>query len=403
MSSPLAQRTDRTDINLVDPDVYSAGNPFELWRWLRHNAPVYWHPPAELPGFWALTRYDDIRAAYRDAETFSSAQGILLRPVEHGADPGGGRTLALTDPPRHHQLRDVVDAWFAPRSIREFEPRMREVARQVIDRALDRGTCDFVTDIAARIPLYVICTMMGVPKQDWEHLFTLTSQAFGAGDPADRRFAHLDILGYFDELQLTKSANGGDDLVGALVAATLDGRPLSREDINLNCNNLLVGGAENTRIAAAGGMLAFLDHPEQWQVLADNPALLPSGVDEVLRWTSTATHIMRTATRRTSIRGKWIEAGDRVTFWIPSANRDESIFENPDRFDVARQPNRHLALGFGEHFCLGSALARVELRLLYGELLSRSVRIEPSGPPVRLSSIVVNGLASLPVTLTARR
>jgi cytochrome P450 len=398
-------RTEQSDtpphINLVDPQLYSQGDPFSQWKWLRENEPVYWHPPTELPGFWAITRYEDIRAAYRDSETFSSAQGILLRPTDHGADPGGGRTLALTDRPRHRQLRGLVDEWFAVRSIRALEAEMADIARNVVDQALGLGRCDFVTDIAARIPLYVICKMMGVPETDWEHLYKLTSQAFAAGDPLTRRFAHLEILGYFETMQAEKAENPTDDLVSVLATALIDGERLDSEDVILNCDNLLVGGTENTRIAAAGGMLAFLEHPEEWDKLSSDPGLLPSAVEEVLRWTSTATHIMRTAVRPTEIHGRAIEVGDPVVFWLPSANRDEAVFDAPDRFDVGRQPNRHLSLGYGEHFCLGSVLARFELRLLYGELLDRSLRVELDGKPKLLDSIVVNGPERLPVTLTA--
>ncbi|MFJ4642821.1 cytochrome P450 [Streptomyces bobili] len=388
-------------INLVDPELYADGDPFEQWRWLRANAPVYWHPPAELPGFWALTRYEDIRTVYRDAATFSSAKGILLRPADHGEDPGGGRTLALTDAPRHRQLRGLVDEWFALRSVRGFEPEMTEVTRRVVDEALESGTCDFVTDVAARVPLYVICRMMGVPSSDWDHLFMLTSQAFGASDPLTQRFAHLDIMSYFEELQAAKAANPGDDLVSILATSEIDGVRLTPDEILLNCDNLLVGGTENTRIAAAGGMLAFLEHRDQWDALAKEPELLPSAVEEVLRWTSTATHIMRTALRPTEIHGNQVAAGDRVTLWLPSANRDESVFDRPDEFDIRRKPNRHLALGFGEHFCLGSVLARAELRILYHELLHRDIQIELAGTPTRLTSIVVNGPEALPVRLTA--
>ncbi|WP_051753440.1 cytochrome P450 [Streptosporangium amethystogenes] len=389
-------------INLVDPALYSHGDPFAQWRWLRANEPVHWHPPTDLPAFWSLTRYEDVRTAYRDAETFSSAQGILLRPTDHGADPGGGRTLALTDPPRHRRLRGLVDEWFTVRSIRALEAEMKDIARRVVDQAVERGSCDFVAEIAARIPLYVICKMMGVPESDWQYLYNLTSQAFAAGDPLTRRFAHLDILGYFEKLHSEKVANPTDDLVSALATAdTGDGR-LSAEDFILNCDNLLVGGTENTRIAAAGGMLSLLRHPGQWRDLSENPDVLPSAIEEVLRWTSTATHIMRTATRPIEIHGKNIEAGDQVVFWLPSANRDETVFDDPDRFDVRRNPNRHLALGFGEHFCLGGTLARTELRLLYGELLRKSVRIELDGEPKLLDSIVVNGPEILPIRLTPR-
>lgn len=388
-------------INLVDPELYSHGDPFVQWRWLRANNPVHWHEPAELPGFWSLTRYEDVRSAYRDHETFSSAHGILLRPADHGADPGGGRTLALTDPPRHRRLRGVVDEWFTVRSVRALEEEMRDIARAVVDGALAQGSCDFVAEIAARIPLYVICKMMGVPDSDWQYLYDLTSKAFAAGDPLTRRFAHLDIMGYFEKLQEEKAANPGDDLVSALATAVIDGERLSPDDIILNCDNLLVGGTENTRISAAGGMLTFLRKPEQWRILREDPSVLPSAVEEVLRWTSTATHIMRTAARPIEIHGQRIEAGDRVVLWLPSANRDETVFDDPDRFDVLRKPNRHLALGFGEHFCLGSVLAKSELRLLYGELLSRQIDIEPAGEPKLLDSIVVNGPESLPVRLTS--
>ncbi|MGW1230535.1 cytochrome P450 [Streptomyces sp. NPDC001478] len=388
-------------IDLVDPELYSRGDPFSQWSWLRANDPVHWHRPGELPGFWSLTRYEDIRTAYRDAETFSSAQGILLRPAEHGADPGGGRTLALTDAPRHKQLRGLVDGWFAVRSVRALEAEMASIAEGVVEAALERGTCDFVADVAARIPLYVICRMMGVPESDWERLYDLTSQAFAAGDPLARRFAHLDILGYFEALQADKARNPGDDLVSVLATAVVDGERLSPDDVILNCDNLLVGGTENTRIAAAGGMLALLEHPEQWSAVREDPSLLPSAVEEVLRWTSTATHIMRTAVRPVRIHDRRIEAGDKVVFWLPSANRDETVFDAPDVFDVRRSPNRHLSLGFGEHFCLGSMLARVELRLLYGELVKRGVRVELDGEPKLLDSIVVNGPELLPVRLKA--
>ncbi|HTX85462.1 MAG TPA: cytochrome P450 [Streptosporangiaceae bacterium] len=385
------------EINLIDPTLYSHGDPYAVWRWLRANDPVRWHQPTDFPGFWILTKYDDVRAVYRDPATFSSAQGILLRPEEHGGDPGGGRTLALTDPPRHRQLRAVVDDWFVLRSVRALEAEMREVASEVIARALEHERCDFVTEVAARIPLYVICNMMGVPRDDWERLFTLTSEAFGAGDSVARRFAHMDILEYFERLVTDRRKCQADDVVSALVAAGIDNRKLSTDEIVLNCDNLLVGGTENTRIAASGGMLAFLQNPAEWLALSKEPALLPSAVEEVLRWTSTATHIMRTATRPVVIRERHIEAGERVTLWNPSANRDESVFADSDNFNIRRHPNRHLALGSGEHFCLGGTLARVELRLLYDELLRNTERIELDGAPVPLSSIVVNGLERLPV------
>ncbi|MEO3928554.1 cytochrome P450 [Micromonosporaceae bacterium B7E4] len=392
---------ERPAINLVDPDLYSRGDPFSQWRWLRANAPVFRHPVTDLPGFWALTSYEDVRSTYRDAATFSSANGILLRPTGHGKDSGGGRTLALTDPPRHRQLRELVDSWFATRSIRALEPKMEKITQTVVDRALELGTCDFVADVAARVPLYVICDMMGIPESDWALLYGLTSQAFGAGDATAQRIAHLQIMSYFDDLRATKARQPTEDLVSVLATAEIDGVRLPAEDVILNCDNLLVGGTENTRISASGGMLALLERPEQWAILAADIHLLPSAVEEVLRWTSTATHIARTATRPVELRGTTIAQGDIVTLWLPSANRDETVFDDPDRFDVRRKPNRHLALGFGEHFCLGNVLARVELTLLYRELLNRSVRVELAEEPTLLRSIVVNGPERMPVHLRA--
>jgi cytochrome P450 len=386
-------------LDLVDPQLYAHGDPHAVWRWLRANDPVSWHEPDGLPGFWALTRYDDVRAVYWDPETFSSAQGILLRPAALGPDPGGGRTLALTDPPRHRRLRGLVDEWFSVRRMRGLEADVRLVAAEVLDAAIERERCDFVADVAARVPLFVICQLMGVPRADWEPIFTLTSRAFGAGDALDRRVAHLEIMSYFDELRRDRARSPREDLVSVLATGTVDGVGLTPDEVILNCDNLLVGGTENTRIAASGGMLAFLEHPGQWRALREDPALLPGAVEEVLRWTSSATHILRTATRPVEIRGRRIAAGDRVTLWNPSANRDEDVFAEPDRFDIRRKPNRHLALGAGEHYCLGVVLARAELRLLYDELLRRDARIELDGEPVRLSSIVVNGLESLPLRL----
>jgi cytochrome P450 len=405
--SPRKKRSARCElsvkIDLTDPELYSNGDPYAAWRWLREHDPVHWHPPAgEYPGFWALTKYEDVRAAYRDPAAFSSAGGIVLRPVAYGGDPGGGRTLALTDPPRHRKLRALVDEWFAPRSIRLLDREMREITREVIVRAMEREKCDFVTDIAARVPLYVICKMIGVPRADWERLFSLAHASFGSDDPVERRAAHLEILQYFEDLVTARAKVPADDLVSVLAAARIDGRELTPDEKILNCDNLLVGGTENSRLAASSGMLAFLQHPDQWKALAAEPELLDSAVEEVLRWTSSATHILRTATAPAVLRGRRIEAGDRVTLWNPSANRDKDVFDDPDTFSVRRKPNRHIALGTGEHFCLGGTLARAELRLLYEELLRNTERMELDGTPVMLSSIIVNGPESLPVRLIPR-
>jgi cytochrome P450 len=389
-------------VDLVDPDLYSVGDPHAVWRWLRANDPVHWHPPAALPGFWALTRYHDIRAVCRDTETFSSAQGILLRPESHGPDPGGGRTLALTDPPQHGRLRAAVDRWFATPSVRSLEPFMRACVDEILGRVLEAGRCDFVADVAAPLPVAVICRVMGVPDGDRAHLLALTSRAFGADDAGDRSVAHLEILDYFDVLTADRIRHPRDDMISALASAQPEGRRLTADEIILNCDNLLVGGTENVRLAAAGGMDAFLLHRDQWAALTADRSALPSAIEEVLRWTSPATHLMRTATRPTTLGSRRIEAGDRVTMWIPSADRDEQVFTDADQFRISREPNRHLALGSGEHLCIGGHLARIELRVLFEGILDRLSGMEPDGQPERLRSIVVHGFQRLPVRVEAR-
>ncbi|MFF0568468.1 cytochrome P450 [Streptomyces sp. NPDC004041] len=389
-------------VSLVDPELYATGDPHPVWRWMRDHDPVRRHEAGEYPAFWSVTRYEDVRTVYQDAKVFSSAQGILLRPRSHGRDPGGGRTLALTDPPRHKALRSLVADWFTTRSVRALEDAMRGAVRQVVTRAAGLGTCDFVTDVAARLPLYVICRLMGVPDHEQEMLFALTSRAFGAGEPEARSGAHQEIMAYFVELMYRRMDRPEDDLVSALVNGEVDGELLTEEDILLNCDNLLVGGTENVRLAVAGGMKTFLDRPDAWERLRADRGLMPTAVEEVLRWTSSATHIMRTVTEPVMLRDRPLEAGDRVVLWTPSANRDERHFADPDLFDIARRPNRHLALGAGTHFCLGAMMTRTEMRILFTELLDSVRAIEQTGPAVALSSIVVNGLESLPVRITAK-
>ncbi|MET8969927.1 cytochrome P450 [Streptomyces hydrogenans] len=387
---------------LVDPELYATGDPYPIWRWMRDHDPVHRHEAGEYPGFWSVTRYDDVRAVYQDARVFSSARGILLRPRAHGEDPGGGRTLALTDPPRHKALRSLVADWFTTRSVRALEDAMRGAVRDVVARAVELGECDFVTDVAARLPLYVICRLMGVPAHEQEMLFALTSRAFGAGRPEDRSIAHQEIMGYFVELMYRRMDEPADDLVSALVNGEVDGELLSEEDVLLNCDNLLVGGTENVRLAVSGGMSTFLDRPGDWERLRADRGLMPAAVEEVLRWTSSATHILRTVTEPVRLGGRLLAEGDRVVLWTPSANRDERYFTDPDAFDLTRRPNRHLALGAGEHFCLGAMMTRTEMRILFEELLGSVRTIERTGPEVPVRSIVVNGLESLPVRMTAR-
>ncbi|KJK43669.1 cytochrome P450 [Lentzea aerocolonigenes] len=387
-----------TPESIVDPGLHASGDPHALWRWMRQHSPVHHHEAADLPAFWSLTRYEDVRAAYRDPAVFSSRHGVLLRPSVFGTDPGGGMTLALTDPPRHKQLRAIVADWFTARAVRALAEPIRRSVRALLVRALDRGECEFVHDVAGRLSIYVIGHMMGVPEEDHETVFRWTNEAFEAHVSLA---AHQELMRYFIDLMYLRMDEPADDLVSALVGGTIDDELISEEEILLNCENL-VGATENGRLALAGGVQAFLENPEQWERLRADDTLLPTAVEEVLRWTSSATHSMRTATRPVEIGGRTIAAGDRVVLWVPSANRDETVFAEPDRFDVSRTPNRHLAFGGGEHFCVGSTLARTQLTAVLSELLALTSGMSLAGQVRRLHSVAVGGPETLPVRLIAR-
>ncbi|MGW0760997.1 cytochrome P450 [Streptomyces sp. NPDC002814] len=382
---------------LTDPELHTTDDAHALWQWMRANAPVHRQPAAELPEFWSLTRYEDIRTVYRDAATFTSTRGVLLRPAHLGDDPGGGLTLALTDAPRHKQLRGLMAEWFNTRAVRGLEGYVRAATRTVLARAVDLGECDFAHDVAGRLSLSVICHILGVPDRDHEDLYRWTNQAF---DAHISLVSHPQLMEYFMEMLYLRMEQPTDDLVSALVNGTVDGELLTEEEAVLNCENL-IGATENGRLALIGGMQAFLEHPDQWARLGEDRRLLPGAIEEILRWTSSATHSMRVATRPCDIRGTRIGPGDRVVLWLPSANRDEEVFHDPYRFDIARTPNRHIALASGEHFCIGSTLARAEMHVLFTELLDSVRRIDQNGPVRRLRSIAVNGPESLPVRITA--
>ena len=394
MTTAAPSRADLIDpAVLTDPRTHASGDAHRLWRWMREHCPVYHHAAGELPAFWSLTRYDDIRAAYRDHELFSSARGVLLRPKSGGTDPGAGMTLALTDPPRHKQLRSLVAAWFSQRSVRDLEQLIRSAVRATLATAAELGGCDGVIDIAGRLSSHVICALLGAPTADHESIFSWTNEAYAAHQPLA---AQHDLMAYFSELMYDRMAEPRDDIVSALANGELDGGLLAEQEILMNCENL-IGATENGRLAIAGGILAMLEHPDQWQRLAADPGLVPAAVEEILRWTSSATHSMRTVTRDAYVQGQLIGAGELAVLWLPSANRDEHVFERPYHFDVARRPNRHLALGGGDHFCLGAALARSQLRVLLTEMLASPFTIELAGPTALVSSLAVNGPQTLPL------
>ncbi|MFF1921984.1 cytochrome P450 [Streptomyces sp. NPDC058221] len=387
--------------SLLDGATYRTGNPFAQWRRMREYAPVVWNEPDVFPGFWSLTRYDEINEVLRDGGTFSSSSGILLRPLAQGDDPGSDRTLALADAPRHTALRGAIAGWFAPRNLRMLGDFLDRTAQDTVRAAVAAGRTEFVTEIAARLPLDVVCAFLGIPDEDRPSIVEWSTDAFCAGTAGERSLAHLEILDYFAGLVEERRARPGDDLVSVLAGVRHEGELLPLDDVVLNCDNLLVGGTENVRLAMSGGLLALLEHPHQWALLQDDfDATVNTTIEEMLRWTSSATHLMRRATADVEIGGQRIRRGDLVVCWLPSANRDPGHFTDPDTFDVRRTPNRHLALGAGPHYCVGTQLAKLEIKAVLREFTAQVGEMALDGRPEHLDSIVVNGLRALPLRLT---
>lgn len=386
---------------LVEGKTYESGCPFELWRRMREHEPVVWQHTRTFGGFWSLTRYADVKAVLRRADAFTTSSGILLRPLEQGPDPGSGRTLALSDPPRHTTLRGAVAEWFAPRNLRLLTNSLAAAAKTVVAEAVAKSPIDFVTEIAAKLPLQVVWTFLDIPAADRAALTKWSMDAFCAGSAVARSIAHLEILEYFGTLAAKRRDQPGDDLVSVLARAEVGGRPMPLDEVVLNCDNLLVGGTENVRLAMSGGIHALMEHPEQWARLREEfDQVIPTAVEEIMRWTSSATHLVRTASRNTEIGGQRIACGDRVVLWVPAANRDPAEFAEPDVFDVTRKPNRHLALGSGPHHCVGVQLARLEISTVLRELVRQVRHLHPGGAVTRVDSVVVNGFRTLPIRLT---
>jgi cytochrome P450 len=399
------------EIDLSDVDLYAHGDPDAIWASLRANDPIYRNPGPPGQWFWAVTRYRDALTVLRDPATFSSEQGMVIGAGYGRGDPAAGRMLVVTDPPRHPKLRQIMNKAFTPRMLQRLERRVAQMVDQLLSRAVAAGECEFVDDVAARLPVAIICELLGVPASDQDWMYHLTSTAFGGGDPAsvhevsneDRRQAYGDIFDYYRELADERRRQPRDDLISALIHNEVDGHPLDVEEVLLNCTNLIIGGNETTRHAAAGGLLALAERPSAWQALREDPTGVPTAIEEVLRWTTPGMHVMRTATTDTEIGGKHVARGEKVVVWAASANRDEEVFESPEQFDITRSPNKHIAFGQGGHFCLGSALARIELTVLFQRLAGSIERVEVTGPVQRVRSCVLRGIRQLPVRLTPVR
>ncbi len=364
-----------------------------------------------------ITKHADVIHCNRDAASFSSDQarggvvGLEERttgPTE--AEQAGGKLMLMIDPPDHTRYRKLVNRGFTPRMIGQLEPHIRDLTDQVLDKAVAKdGEIDFVVDIAAELPLEVIAELIGVPSEERHKIFEWSNRMVGSEDPEyivseEEVFnAQVEMFMYAQQLADKRRAEPADDIITALLSAEVDGESLSDMDFNLFFLLLSVAGNETTRNAIAHGMNAFLENPDQYDLLVSDPdRYIPGAVEEILRWATPVMYFRRNCTKDTEVGGETIKAGDKISLWYISANRDEDVFDDPFRFDIQREPNNHIAFGGGgPHFCLGAQLARLEIRMLFEEMATRYPKIEAIGSPDRLRSNFIGGIKHLPVRLSA--
>ena len=400
-------------LDLVDPGRYARhGYPHEVWTRLRAVAPVARVEPPGYEPFWAVTKHADILQIASQPLRFSSAQGITLARAGAGPMPPT-EILVLLDPPKHAPMRRVASARFTPKAVRARQDDVERIALDVLGDPAGvsepgaAGEYDFVEKIAAPFPLAVIAWILGVPAPDWQLLFRWTNEVIGKDDPEYRqpgespgqtiKRARGELHAYFGALIEQRTSEPHDDLVSELIASTVNGAPLSRAQLVAYCELLVEAGNETTRNAISGGLLAFCEHRAEWEKLRARPELLPDAVEEILRWVSPISHFTRVATEDCEVRDVAIRAGDQLALYFASANRDEDVFGDPFAFRVDRNPNPHLAFGFGEHFCMGAHLARVELETIFRHLLARLDGFELSGSVERLESAVNGSIKHLPL------
>jgi cytochrome P450 len=404
-------------VDLTSHDTFVEGVQHDFFAAKRRDEPVFRHPERDGPGFWCVTRHDDLVAVHRDPRTFSSELGQVrmedLRPDEIEAR----KSMLETDPPRHSRLRRIVSAEFTPRAVAEYEGYARTLAREVLDRALRDSELDFVEAIAAPFPINVLVRILGAPPEDAPRLIDLGNRMIAKEDPeyagseadGDRSAyrllpfgsrAAVELIEYGDWLAAKRRERAENDLVSKLVHAEIDGERLTPAEFANFFALLVIAGNETTRQAISHGILALLENEAELRTLAADPSLAAVATEEILRWATPVFYFRRTATRDTEIRGVPIAAGDKIVLWYISANFDEAVFDYPYRFDIRREPNDHVTFGkAGPHYCLGAYLARLEIRVMFEELLPRLRAIELAGPVARVRSNFINGIKHMPVRL----
>jgi len=391
--------------DVSDPDTFAQGFPHALFAELRRTSPVHWHAGDYEggPGYWIVSRYATIQAISRQPMLFSSARGTS---VEDRGDIFV--SMIGMDPPDHRRYRSLVSAGFTPRQIAAQEPHHREIVQAILDGVLDRGCCDFVVDVAAELPLRVIAELLGVPQSACHDIFLWSNRMIGSQDPEyavsmeEVASAAQEMFSFANGLAEDRMAQPQDDLMSAILHGEVAGSRLGNVEFDSFFLLLAVAGNETTRNLISHGLLLLLEHPDALARLREQPQLLPLAIEEMLRFRSPVYYMRRTATQETELEGQSIHKGDKLLLYYPSANRDAEFFEQPDVFDIERRDNHHLAFGIGEHFCIGTHLARLETRVMFEGILERMHDLELAGPVTTLRSNLIDGVKHIPLKFSAR-
>jgi cytochrome P450 len=416
--NPVPEPVPLADVDLTDHLRFADHVPHEMFLTLRRGDPVHWQEEEDGPGFWAVTRHDDITHVHKEWQTFSSERGGTSLQDLEPEDVEARKSMLDMDPPPHNKLRAIVNRDFTSRAVRVFEERIRGLIRGILDDAIAEDEVDFVAAVAAELPMRVFAEMLGAPPEDHRYLVEVGDKLLGQDDPeyaidpevakANRHLpfsnpAALEMFEYGRKLAAERRRNPRDDIVTKLIEAEIDGQPLSERDYDTYFLLLAVAGNETTRHSISHGVLALIEHPDQLERLRspDDERLFHHAAGELLRWATPVHHFRRTATCDTELGGKQISENDKVVTWFISGNFDEDVFDDPYTFDVGRNPNRQMTFGpGGPHFCTGAHLARLEIQIVFEELIDRVGAIELSGPVERLQSNAFNGIKRMPVRLT---
>ena len=392
-------------LDVSNPDAFEKGFPHELFRELRREAPVYWHEGdfAGGRGYWIISRYETIKQISRQPLLFGSAAGTAFE--DHAEN---FVSMIAMDPPVHRRYRSLVSSGFTPRQIAEQEPHHHAIVASILDRVIERGECDFVADVAAQLPLRIIADLLGVPQSACQDLYDWSNKMVGHQDPEyvtgleEASAAAQEMFVYANGLAQDRLENPQDDLMSAILHGEVDGERLSVADFDTFFLLLAVAGNETTRNLISHGLLLLLEHPEVMERLRADHSLVPAAIEEMLRIKSPVIYMRRTALEDTELGGQKVRKGDKLLMYYPSANRDEAVFENPDVFDIDRKNKQHVAFGYGEHFCLGTHLARLESRALFEGILDRMHDIEVTGPVRYLRSNLIDGVKHIPIQFSGR-